>query len=209
MKKVLILVISVILIIGCSHPNNELVKTSIINLIATPEKYHNKDVQVIGVVNLEFESNELCLSKSDLEYHINNNCLWIELGSEISYEEAQNLNGKYAIIEGTFDMNNKGHLGMYAGSITDITRYELWEDKENNNLKENQAIEILAKKLNDNRLKYIVSGTDIIEDQLAYEIRAYYDDGDHITTKGYYLVVIENNKIYQRNMIDTGYVEVK
>ena len=130
MKRFIFLIaITVLIITGCEKANNELIKISIINLITNPEKYHNKDITIIGVGNLQFEGNKICLSKSDVEYGISSNCLWIELNEKISYEEAKTLNGKYIIIEGTFDMKNNGHFGMYPGAIVDITRYELWEDK--------------------------------------------------------------------------------
>jgi len=100
---------------------------SIINLIATPEKYHGKVVRVIGVGNLEFEGNAVYLSREDFKY-VSNNGLWIELGEKATpYNEAKKFNGKYVIIEGTFDKNDTGHFGMWSGSIKKITRYELWE----------------------------------------------------------------------------------
>ena len=130
MKKITFLILlSMFLITGCQNSNDELINVSIINLIANPEKYHNKDVTVIGVGNLEFEGNKICLSNNDLEYHVINNCLWITLNQEVSENEVESLNGKYIIIEGTFDMEYTGHLGMYSGAIVDITRYELWEDR--------------------------------------------------------------------------------
>lgn len=100
---------------------------SIINLIATPEKYHGKVVRVIGIGNLEFEGNAVYLSRDDYKY-VSSNGLWIELGGRSTpYDEAKKFNGKYVIIEGTFDKDDTGHFGMWSGSIKKVTRYELWE----------------------------------------------------------------------------------
>ena len=101
---------------------------SIINLIATPEKYHSKRVRVIGVGHLEFEWNAVYLSRDDYQNDVDRNGLWLVLGERATpYEEAQKFNGKYVIIEGTFDKNYTGHMGLWSGAITNITRYDLRE----------------------------------------------------------------------------------
>ena len=100
---------------------------SIIELIANPEKYDSKLVRVIGVGNLEFEGNYICLSKEDWEQS-GSNQIWIELGTRATpYQEAQAYNGKYVIVEGFFDKDNCGHFGIFHGAITKVSRYELWE----------------------------------------------------------------------------------
>jgi len=100
---------------------------TMIQLIATPEKYDGQLVRVIGVGNLEFEGNCISLSKEDLKYGVGNS-IWIELGEKaISYEEAQKLNGDYVVIEGIFDKNDCGHMDMFCGSIKNISRYDLWD----------------------------------------------------------------------------------
>lgn len=101
-------------------------QVSMVQLIATPEKYHGELVRVIGVGNLAFESNCLSLSKDDLKYNTGN-YLWIELGKRaISYEEAVQYNGEYVIVEGIFDKDDTGHFGVYRGAIKNISRYELY-----------------------------------------------------------------------------------
>jgi len=100
---------------------------TLIQLIATPEKYDGQLVRVIGVGNLEFEGNCISLSKEDLKYGVGNS-IWIELGEKaISYEEAQKFNGEYVIIEGIFDKDDCGHMDMFCGSIKNISRYDLWD----------------------------------------------------------------------------------
>ncbi len=112
---------------GPSPANQYAEDVTMIQLIATPEKYDGQLVRVIGVGNLEFEGNCISLSKEDLKYRVGNS-IWIELGEKaISYEEAQKFNGEYVIIEGIFDKDDCGHLDMFCGSIKNISRYELWD----------------------------------------------------------------------------------
>lgn len=111
---------------GTNPANQFAMDVSLVQLIATPERYDGKLIRVHGVGNLEFEGNYLSLSKEDYQYHVGNG-VWLELGDRaISYEEAKEYNGKYVIVEGFYDKDDKGHFGMFHGSIKDISRYELW-----------------------------------------------------------------------------------
>ena len=108
--------------------NQNALEVSIIQLIANPKDYDGKIVRVIGVGSLEFEGNGVYLSRDDWKY-VSRNGLWIEVGNKATpYNVAKNWNGKYVIIEGTFDAKMTGHFGMWSGAIVNITRYELWED---------------------------------------------------------------------------------
>ncbi|MBR2900757.1 MAG: helix-turn-helix transcriptional regulator [Clostridia bacterium] len=107
--------------------NEYAINVSMVQLLATPEKYDGKLVRVIGVGNLEFEDDSLSLNKEDYE-HGTGSSIWLELGEKaISYKEAKEYNGKYVIVEGFFDKDDRGHFGMFCGSIKDINRYDLWE----------------------------------------------------------------------------------
>ena len=106
---------------------NGVANVTMIQLIATPEKYDGQLVRVIGVGNLEFEGDCISLSKEDWKYG-GGNTIWIELGKEATpYQEAQQYNGEYVIVEGTFDKDDCGHLGMFCGSIKNVYRYDLWD----------------------------------------------------------------------------------
>ena len=126
-----ILILSVVIFLVCGggrllskrstkpSPQN----VSIIQLIATPEKYDGKLVRVVGVGNLEFEGNAIHLSKEDLSYGTHNP-IWLDFrnNTTIPYEGAKQYNGKYVIVEGIF---KNDYSGLFHGAITDITRYEL------------------------------------------------------------------------------------
>ena len=100
---------------------------SIINLIASPEKYHNKKIQVIGYINIEFEGNAIYLHKEDYKRGILDNGLWVSFTKK-AWEKLkkEKINKTYVIIEGTFNMEDNGHMGLFSGEIEKITRVDRW-----------------------------------------------------------------------------------
>jgi hypothetical protein len=100
---------------------------SLIRLISTPAKYDGKQIQVIGYLNLEFEGNAIYLHKEDYSKGISNNGFWVSFSKETAEKKKLNdYNKKYVIIVGTFDMDARGHMGMFGGTIKNITRLDLW-----------------------------------------------------------------------------------
>lgn len=100
---------------------------SLIKLIANPEKYDGKVIQVRGYLNLEFEGNAIYLHKEDYSKALTDNGFWVNFSKEIA--EKKNLNDyskKYVIIVGTFDMKSLGHMGLFGGTIKNITRLDFW-----------------------------------------------------------------------------------
>ena len=105
---------------------------SMIQLIAAPQKYHNKLIRVIGVSHIGFESNSIWLNKEHYRNNVIYNSLWIKPNYTIlktTAKKLQKMNGNYVLIEGYFNQNNKGHFGMYIGTIEEISRFDLWERK--------------------------------------------------------------------------------
>ena len=90
---------------------------SIIQLLANPAKYDGKRVRVTGYVHFEFEGNGIYLHKEDYEHHMFKNGLWLS-SSGTSTKDCQDT---YALIEGTYHAENTGHMGMWSGSIMEIT----------------------------------------------------------------------------------------
>ncbi len=107
------------------EPNRSVEDVSLVALIATPEKYAGKAVRVVGAFRLEFEGNDLCLSKADLDHYITKNCVWLELDSKTlgpKSREIAGLNGQFVLVEGIFSSKEKGHMGMNSGAVTGIWR---------------------------------------------------------------------------------------
>lgn len=98
---------------------------SLAALLAAPAQYSGKAVRVTGAFRLQFEGNNLCLTRQDLDNYVGRNCLWLELGADTLAPQAREiaaLNGRFALMEGIFTGNEHGHMGMNAGAITGIWR---------------------------------------------------------------------------------------
>jgi hypothetical protein len=101
----------------------------VIQLIANPEKYDNQRVRVIGFLRLEFEGNAIYLHREDFNYGISKNALWIDVPKNMTKEQTAAVNNKYVICTGRFKAGMHGHVGMFSGKLTEITRLESWADR--------------------------------------------------------------------------------
>ena len=95
----------------------------------TVQKYHDKIVRVIGVSFIESESNGIYLSKEHLVNGVTKNALWISLDYQAigkTEKELSKYNGQYVLIEGVFDKDYNGHMGLKSGAIINIKRFMPW-----------------------------------------------------------------------------------
>lgn len=98
---------------------------SIVQLIANPERYDGQQVRVIGFLRLEFEGNAIYLHREDYERSILQNSIWIDL-TDSQENSAAKLNNSYVLVEGKFDVRQKGHFGMWPGSLQQVRRLDSW-----------------------------------------------------------------------------------
>jgi len=101
---------------------------SMVQLIASPEKFDGKVVQVIGFLRLEFEGDVLYLHADDYKNRINKNGLWVSRNKTMT-DSADQLNMHYVVLVGTFRAGNKGHMSLNSGAITDIAVAKVWSPK--------------------------------------------------------------------------------
>ena len=118
---------------ACGTVSHKVESVSLMQLIMNPEEYHGKLVRVIGVSRIEFEGDSIWFTKEHYKHNVYINSLWIDpdydaLGD--TRQQLEQLNGKYVLIEGVFNKDNHGHMGMYSGAIEKITRFQLWEEEE-------------------------------------------------------------------------------
>jgi len=99
--------------------------TPLVAIIADPERFHGRRVQVIGFLALGGD-NVLYLDKQSFDAANTDNAVALALGWDFVNREAPAVSDRYAILEGTFDAQRKGHLGVYRGSLRDITRLGTW-----------------------------------------------------------------------------------
>jgi uncharacterized membrane protein YcgQ (UPF0703/DUF1980 family) len=104
---------------------------SLIQLIANPEKYDGKQVQVTGFLRLEFEGNRIFLHKEDYTYNIVENA--VRIG--VTKEQGQDLKDKnmhYVSVVGTFKAGKRGTSNP-NGTILKIAAVDLWPPNERPN----------------------------------------------------------------------------
>lgn len=128
-----------LLFTGAVHAQSEVHDVSMIQLIASSEKYEGKYVRVMGFLRLEFEGNALYLHREDYEKSLYRNGVWVHV-AEI--ETSRRFNMKYVLIEGTLDSKDRGHMGLWSGAIKDIKRVELWGPDREEKKSSNKASEI-------------------------------------------------------------------
>jgi hypothetical protein len=100
-------------------------EVSLLQLIATPEKYNGKNISVVGFLRVEFEGNALYLHQEDYEQRIHKNSVWLGFEPK-AIEEAKSLSMHYVFLVGTFDSVDKGHRAMFSGSIKQIGDLMIW-----------------------------------------------------------------------------------
>ena len=101
--------------------------SSLIKLVATPDKYHYNKVSVTGFLNVEFEGDAIYIHKEDYDRQLYSNGLWVNLTeTQIKRIDSLKLNKQYVLLEGTFNKNGNGHMGLWSGEIKDVTRIIKW-----------------------------------------------------------------------------------
>ena len=125
------LIASICLAFGLANQKTESV--SLMQLIINPDQYHEKIVRVIGVSRIEFEENGIWFSKEHYEHRVYKSSLWIVPDYDAlktTPKELKKYNGKYVLMEGVFNKNKHGHMGMNSGTLEEVTRFQLWEETE-------------------------------------------------------------------------------
>jgi hypothetical protein len=108
--------------------NNEAHDVSIVRLIASPQDYARKLVRVVGYVSIGFEGDAIYLHEEDFKRSLTTNALWLQAKPEMM-KELSKLSRQYIVLEGVFDPSDAGHLGLFSGTIRDITRADSWPQR--------------------------------------------------------------------------------
>ncbi|KFN41341.1 hypothetical protein [Arenimonas oryziterrae] len=97
------------------------INVSIIQLLATPEKFEGKLILVRGYVHFEFEGNGIYLHREDYEHGLTSNGLWVD-ARECSQFNGKSFKSGYAYVAGRFTARERGHMGMWSGEIQQVQR---------------------------------------------------------------------------------------
>ena len=98
---------------------------SIVQLLATPERFDGKLVRVFGFLRLAFEGDALYLHREDDTQGLTRNALWVDR-TEAMEREQEKLNAHYMLIEATFDAEDTGHMGLFGGALKKVTCVIPW-----------------------------------------------------------------------------------
>jgi len=99
---------------------------TLVQLIANPEKFDGKLIRVIGFLRLEFEGDVLYLHREDYENALLGDGIWVDTTPEVTKQKAA-LNMNYVLLEGIFSSSDRGHMGMWSGTIKQVRRAQLWQ----------------------------------------------------------------------------------
>jgi len=89
---------------------------TLVQSIANPEKFNGRLIRVVGFLRLGFEGNVLYLHREDYENAIFGNGIWGRSTPAITKQSAT-LNMHYVLLEGVFRSSDRGHMGMWSGTI--------------------------------------------------------------------------------------------
>ena len=103
-----------------SSPDRPL-EVSLIRIIADPDAFDGEYVRVQGFYRYEFEGTAIYVHRADYEHALYRNGLWVTSGPD--------LDQQYVLLEGRFSAARRGHLGLWSGSIEDVTRMIPWPPK--------------------------------------------------------------------------------
>jgi hypothetical protein len=98
---------------------------SIIRLIASPEQYHGKRVNVKGFLRLEFEGNAIYFHREDYLNSLRSNAVELIVPDPkvfLKYDQ------QYVLVEGTFmQCDDTRFYCAFSGHIEEIVRIQPWK----------------------------------------------------------------------------------
>jgi len=126
MKNSVLVIITAVLVTSCAtHTNTFPRDVSLIQLIATPEKYNGKTVRVEGYFHNKFEDSVLYLTKEHADRLDGKNGLWVSYADQETYEDSELLDCQWVSVTGVFVYESEyghGHLGANSGRLDNVTR---------------------------------------------------------------------------------------
>jgi hypothetical protein len=109
-----------------------LVATSMISVIASPERFHGQIISIAGYLHRRFEDSGLYFSKADADYLAAENALWVVFADKVHQfalskagvqavpPHLDYFDSRYVGLAGTFDKDAHGHFGQYAGTLKSV-----------------------------------------------------------------------------------------
>ncbi len=102
---------------------------TLLQILSNPREHDRKTVRVIGYLHLEREGDAVYLSEADFKHGVFGNSLALEITDDM-FNMREQLTGKYVVIEGYFDAQDRGAFEVYSGTIKRIWRCEIWSTED-------------------------------------------------------------------------------
>ena len=126
MKRVAVsLVLLTLNSLAIASAEEEVHRASIVQLLANPERFEGKLVEIQGFVRLEFEGDAIYLHKEDYEHGLYSNGMWLG-ASECKRMDGTTFDAGYAMVVGRFTSQRRGHMGLWSGAIEDVQTCYKW-----------------------------------------------------------------------------------
>jgi hypothetical protein len=104
-----------------AHP----IQASLIQLIATPERFDGKLISTSGFISIERESTLLYLDEQSFTHALTDNAIWFYLDEQTG-RDRQKLNRNYVVLVGVFRNQRKGPGTNPNGGVDPIRRCAVW-----------------------------------------------------------------------------------
>ncbi len=95
---------------------------SLVALLADPQAFHGRKVGVEGFLTLQFEGNGLHLDRQSFVAGIRRNAIWVDQPAWLPVNYDRSFARRYATVYGAFDATEKGHMGLYSGTLFDVQK---------------------------------------------------------------------------------------
>ena len=102
---------------------------TLLQILSNPREHDRKTVRVIGYLHLEREGDAIYLSEADFKHGVFGNSLALEITDDM-FNMREQLTGKYVVLEGYFDAQDRGAFEVYSGTIKRIWRCEVWSTED-------------------------------------------------------------------------------
>lgn len=96
---------------------------SFVQLLARPQRFHGKEIQVIGYMTLRQEDTALYLTEELARHGGSQDAIWLDLKSPPEFTSG------WVLVQGRFNAERHGHFAMYGGALEEIVRIERWDER--------------------------------------------------------------------------------
>lgn len=133
MKKIiLIIIVTLTFLNGAWLFAEQPYSVSLVQLIATPEKYNGKFVRVNGYLHVKFEDSALYFSKDHADRIDARNAIWMSYAENGKLQLQPkhkagiiNFDCEWVFVEGIFVYESEhghGHMSLFSGELKNVTR---------------------------------------------------------------------------------------